>query len=113
MPARIFPFLRRKFRPNRRRRVTAAMRRHVHERDIVCRYCGYWRKLQVHHIRPFSRGGACDVRNLCLACVSCNARIGTKHIWPWPRPVIWPVYLIRRWWWLVLLAIIIYLLIGG
>ena len=108
MPARIFPFLRRT-----RRLVTPTMMRRVHQRDRVCRYCGYWRRLEVHHIIPFSRGGPCATYNLCLACTWCNSKIGTRIRLPLPRPVIWPVYLIRRWWWLVLLAIIIYLLIGG
>ena len=46
-----------------------------------CAYCG--KKdvvLEVEHIEPLSKGGSNRISNLCIACVSCNKKKGSKPI---------------------------------
>lgn len=46
----------------------AALRRDGHK----CVYCGSRHRLQVHHIRPLTRGGTNDVNNLVTLCHDCH-----------------------------------------
>ncbi|MBQ0917007.1 HNH endonuclease [Hydrogenophaga aromaticivorans] len=57
-------------------------RRKLFSRDRhSCGYCGQvfdWRRLQVEHIIPESRGGLYRWQNLCSSCAGCNARKGAR-----------------------------------
>ena len=64
----------------RRRRVWSdEERRAILDRDgWQCVYCGSRDELEIDHIVPFSRGGACSVENAAVLCRSCNARKGAS-----------------------------------
>lgn len=53
-------------------------RRWLLQQRKVCHWCGKAcrKNFHVDHIRPLSRGGAHEFRNLCISCPSCNL---TKH----------------------------------
>ncbi len=64
----------------RRRRLTSMERRIVLHRDgYRCRWCGSPYDLELDHIVPFSKGGACDLSNLQTLCSTCNKRKGAKE----------------------------------
>lgn len=67
-------------RRQRRRRVWSdEERRFILERDgWRCVYCGSTDELEIDHIVPFSRGGACSVENSQVLCRSCNASKGAS-----------------------------------
>lgn len=76
----------------RRRAIPAAVRREVIARDgSTCRHCGKAVKprhrnprlrLTLDHVIPYSLGGEDTVENLQVACLSCNARRGTREdVW--------------------------------
>jgi 5-methylcytosine-specific restriction endonuclease McrA len=47
----------------------------------TCAYCGAKdTPLEIEHINPRSKGGSNRVSNLCLACVPCNQKKGSKDI---------------------------------
>lgn len=52
-----------------------------HQQDNgICNYCGnkyLYYELEIEHIIPKSMGGPDNIRNLQLACISCNIRKGT------------------------------------
>jgi 5-methylcytosine-specific restriction endonuclease McrA len=61
----------------RRRRISAAVRRQMMERDR--QRCAYCRSpmfmgipMVIEHIVPLVRGGSSTFDNLCLACYRCN-----------------------------------------
>jgi len=66
--------------PSRSRHIPAALRREVYERDAGrCTYvdargerCCETRFLELHHIEPFSKGGAHRASNLALRCAAHN-----------------------------------------
>lgn len=62
----------------RRRRVWSdEERRFILDRDgWRCVWCGSQDQLEIDHVIPFSRGGACSVENAAVLCRSCNARKG-------------------------------------
>lgn len=61
--------------PNKRRKITAGLRREVYERDMyACRYCGARQNLGLDHITPVTQGGTNEVDNLVTCCHECNAR---------------------------------------
>lgn len=64
----------------RRRRVwTDDERRLILERDgWACVWCGSTDELQIDHVVPFSRGGACSVDNVAVLCGPCNRRKGAS-----------------------------------
>lgn len=64
----------------RRRRVwTEDERKFILERDgWACVDCGGRDQLEIDHVIPFSRGGACSVENAAVRCRSCNARKGAS-----------------------------------
>ena len=64
----------------RKRRVwTDEERRFILDRDgWRCVNCGADDQLEIDHVIPFSRGGACSVENACVLCRSCNARKGAS-----------------------------------
>lgn len=64
----------------RRRRVwTDDERRFILDRDgWQCVYCGATDELQIDHIVPFSRGGACSVANSQTLCGPCNRAKGAS-----------------------------------
>lgn len=75
--------------PNHRddRRIPAAVKRHVFERDGGhCRYCGTSEgPFHYDHVIPYSLGGSSTNKaNIVLACASCNMRKGTKLWKPVP-----------------------------
>ena len=64
----------------RRRRVwTDEERRFILDRDgWQCVYCGATDELQIDHIVPFSRGGACAIDNAMVLCGPCNRAKGAS-----------------------------------
>ena len=68
----------------RRPRISAALRRHVTERDGRC--CAYCRSplvvgipMVVEHIVPLAAGGAAVADSLCLSCYRCNEFKGPRQ----------------------------------
>lgn len=45
-----------------------------------CWYCGANKKITIDHIVPVSRGGTGHLRNLVLACKTCNSSKGSKDL---------------------------------
>lgn len=48
---------------------------------IICKNCGRVFPLdimEVHHIKPISKGGTDEPSNLILLCPSCNRRLGAR-----------------------------------
>jgi len=47
----------------------------------VCHWCGVRcaHNFHVDHIMPLKRGGGHELRNLCIACPTCNSRKNAKH----------------------------------
>ena len=82
---------------NRRRRArecravgahTASDIARLYERQKgLCAYCdcSLNNRFHVDHIHPLSLGGSDDVRNLALACQSCNLKKGDKVLSEWLR----------------------------
>jgi 5-methylcytosine-specific restriction endonuclease McrA len=64
----------------RRRKVWSdAERQEIMARsDGACVFCGSQDQLEIDHIIPFSRGGACSVDNAQILCRPCNARKGAS-----------------------------------
>src|SRR6516164_471874 len=60
--------------------------------QFACRYCDRdpmvypGLKLEVHHIKPWSRGGLHALENLVLACFDCNHKVATQNIEPLFKP---------------------------
>lgn len=53
----------------------------IYRRDnFSCQYCGSTRSLTIDHVVPRCRGGQDTWENLVLACYSCNAKKGHKHL---------------------------------
>ena len=67
-------------RRSRRRRVwTDEERRFILDRDgWQCVYCGSKDELEIDHIVPFSKGGACSITNSQTLCGPCNRRKGAS-----------------------------------
>jgi 5-methylcytosine-specific restriction endonuclease McrA len=66
--------------PRRRRRVWSENeRRFILDRDgWACVYCGSTAELEIDHVIPFSRGGACTVDNAQVLCGPCNRAKGAS-----------------------------------
>lgn len=64
----------------RNRRVwTEQERRFILDRDRwACVECGSADELEIDHVIPFSRGGACTVDNAQVLCGPCNRRKGAN-----------------------------------
>lgn len=71
---------RRPVRARRRRRVWSdEERRFILDRDgWACVYCGSTDELEIDHIVPFSRGGACSADNAQVLCGPCNRSKGAS-----------------------------------
>jgi hypothetical protein len=55
------------------RYISATTKKIVFSRDGgICQCCGSSNSLEYDHIMPFSCGGASDVSNIQLLCMSCN-----------------------------------------
>ena len=66
-----------------RRMVSHKVKQAVRDRDKVCQRCGTdVGPFHVDHIRPYSKGGWQDLRNLQLLCAPCNLRKGAA----WSKP---------------------------
>ncbi len=67
-------------RVKRRRRVWSdEERRFILDRDgWACVACGSQAELEIDHVIPFSRGGACSVENAQVLCGPCNRRKGAS-----------------------------------
>lgn len=77
--------------PKRKRKKgpaqTPPLRQQVYERDgRRCVKCGRKDRLSLDHVRPLSKGGAHDVRNLQTLCVPCNGAKGDS----WDGVSGWP-----------------------
>lgn len=72
--------LRRPTMRRRRRRVwTEEERQFILARDgWACVRCGAREELQIDHVIPFSRGGACSVENAAVLCGPCNRAKGAS-----------------------------------
>jgi 5-methylcytosine-specific restriction endonuclease McrA len=64
----------------RRRRVWSELERQtiLDRDDWACRWCGSQDELEIDHVIPFSRGGACTVENAQVLCGPCNRRKGAS-----------------------------------
>ena len=49
--------------------------------NFKCVYCNSSKNLSLDHLKPRSKGGNDDDRNLVAACVPCNAARGDKPWW--------------------------------
>ena len=49
--------------------------------DGKCAICGtsLGERYHIDHIKPFSKGGATDIKNLQALCAACNLKKGSKH----------------------------------
>lgn len=65
--------------------ISATLRRKVTVRaDDRCEYCGLSQagqeaRFHVDHVAPLAAGGATELSNLALACVSCSLRKGARQ----------------------------------
>lgn len=66
----------------KRKPISKKLRFEIFKRDgFRCAYCGNnppTVTLEIDHIEPFSKGGACDINNYITACFDCNR--GKKDI---------------------------------
>lgn len=71
---------------DRRKNIDRGMRLKIYKRDgYRCHYCGTHKgPFQLDHIRPYSKGGTDDERNLVTACRPCNMARGNS--WERGRP---------------------------
>ena len=69
--------------------MTAAEAKRQWRKDIKeqwnnrCVYCGSTDNLTIDHIRPKTKGGRDEAKNLVPACQSCNHQKGSKHWLAW------------------------------
>lgn len=64
----------------------------IYLRDgLACVYCGdaieSGVNLSLDHIKPHSKGGSNDAKNLVTACDRCNASRGNRNLKAWTRAV--------------------------
>lgn len=64
----------------RGRKVTAAVRAAIFDRDGRCLSCGATDDLQLDHIVPWSKGGHTSAENLQVLCALCNNRKSDRTI---------------------------------
>jgi len=70
---------RRPVRARRRRVWSDEERRFILDRDgWACVWCGSQDQLEIDHVIPFSKGGACSIDNVQVLCRSCNASKGAS-----------------------------------
>jgi len=64
----------------RKRRAFDKMnKKKILERDEYrCKQCGSWENLHVDHIKPLSKGGTNDEKNLQALCAKCNLSKGNR-----------------------------------
>lgn len=56
------------------RTISAKLKKEVYEKcNHRCVKCGSKKKLHIHHIQEFSKGGLNEIDNLILLCASCHA----------------------------------------
>lgn len=59
---------------NDSRAINKRLREKVYKKcNSQCSLCGSQEKLQVHHIKEYSKGGRTEPENLTLLCVDCHA----------------------------------------
>jgi Ca2+/Na+ antiporter len=68
------------------------------------------------HIKPESKDGSCELKNLLAGCSSCNTCMGTKHLYDYQKKYFPDVYLkrtnkllyyLKKYWFLIILLIIL------
>ena len=71
----------------RRKQIPKSVRSEVFLRDgSRCRYCGDCEgPFSLDHIKPWSRGGSDEAKNLCVSCRSCNSKKSNKMLDDWVR----------------------------
>lgn len=64
----------------RRRSIPEMVRNYVFKRDgYECVCCGSSEKLEIDHIRPFSKNGETEIDNLQTMCQECNSEKSDKR----------------------------------
>jgi DNA-directed RNA polymerase subunit RPC12/RpoP len=53
-------------------------RKLLHKYNFECVDCGSKENLTIDHIRPVSKGGSDDIKNLQIMCKSCNSKKGSN-----------------------------------
>ena len=48
--------------------------------EFTCQLCGSYRHLQIHHIKPRSRGGDNSEANLLTLCSDCHAEVHNRNL---------------------------------
>lgn len=66
--------------PHNRPTIPPFLRQAIHQRDgWRCLHCGTTERLELDHIRPWSKGGKTEIGNLQTLCRSCNYEKGAKY----------------------------------
>jgi hypothetical protein len=69
------------------KRFNKNIKNKIYQRDkFLCQYCGFEKKIEIHHVIPQDLGGSHSEYNLVCACENCNRSIGNSLRLP------------RNWW---------------
>jgi len=73
----------------KRKGISKKLRFEIFKRDrFACGYCGGTPPgvvLEIDHIEPFSKGGACDINNYLTSCFDCNRGKGARNLTAIPK----------------------------
>jgi len=75
----------------KRKGISKKLRFEIFKRDsFTCGYCGRTPPgvvLEIDHIKPFSKGGDCDINNYLTSCFDCNRGKGARNLTAIPKPL--------------------------